>query len=67
MATSSDILAWRIPQTEEPGGLQSMMSQRAEDDRETNAFTFSQILQLGDEIRAQEEITSVKDITGKEN
>ena len=24
MATHSDILAWRIPWTEEPGGLQSM-------------------------------------------
>ena len=24
MATSSNILAWRIPWTEEPGGLQSM-------------------------------------------
>ena len=24
MATPSSILAWRIPQTEEPGGLQSM-------------------------------------------
>ena len=28
MATQSSILAWRIPQTEEPGGLQSMGSQR---------------------------------------
>ena len=27
MATHSDILAWRIPWTEEPGGLQSMGSQ----------------------------------------
>ena len=27
MATHSSILAWRIPQTEEPGGLQSMKSQ----------------------------------------
>ena len=24
MATHSNILAWKIPQTEEPGGLQSM-------------------------------------------
>ena len=24
MATNSSILAWRIPRTEEPGGLQSM-------------------------------------------
>ena len=28
MATNSSILAWRIPWTEEPGGLQSMGSQR---------------------------------------
>ena len=28
MATHSYILAWRIPWTEEPGGLQSMGSQR---------------------------------------
>ena len=27
MASDSRILAWRIPQTEEPGGLQSMGSQ----------------------------------------
>ena len=29
MATHSTILAWRIPWAEEPGGLQSMGSQRA--------------------------------------
>ena len=29
MATHSRILAWRIPWTEEPGGLQFMGSQRA--------------------------------------
>ena len=28
MATHSSILAWRIPQTEEPGGLQSTGLQR---------------------------------------
>ena len=28
MATHSSILAWRISWTEEPGGLQSMRSQR---------------------------------------
>ena len=30
MATHSSILAWRIPWTEEPGGLQFMASQRTE-------------------------------------
>ena len=28
MATGSSILTWKIPQTEEPGGLQSMGLQR---------------------------------------
>ena len=28
MTTHSSVLAWRIPWTEEPGGLQSMSSQR---------------------------------------
>ena len=28
MATDSSMLAWRIPRTEEPGGLQSVGSQR---------------------------------------
>ena len=28
MVIHSSILAWRIPWTEEPGGLQSMVSQR---------------------------------------
>ena len=35
MATLSSILAWRIPWTEEPGGLQSMESQRVRHDRAT--------------------------------
>ena len=32
MATHSSVLAWRIPGTEEPGGLQSMGSQRVRHD-----------------------------------
>ena len=32
MATHSSILAWKIPWTEEPGGLQSMGSQRVRHD-----------------------------------
>ena len=35
MATPSSILAWRIPWTEEPGGLQSMELQRVGHYRET--------------------------------
>ena len=40
MATHSIILAWRIPWTEEPGGLQSSGSQRVRHDWVTNTFTF---------------------------
>ena len=32
MATHSSILAWKIPQREKPGGLQSMGSQRVGQD-----------------------------------
>ena len=32
MATHSSILAWKIPQTEEPGGLQSIGSQSVRHD-----------------------------------
>ena len=32
MATHSNILAWKIPWTEEPGGLQFIESQRVEQD-----------------------------------
>ena len=32
LATHSNILAWRIPWTEEPGGLQSTESQRVRHD-----------------------------------
>ena len=32
MATHSSILAWRIPRTEEPGGLQFLGLQRVGDD-----------------------------------
>ena len=35
MATHSSILAWEIQWTEEPGGLQSMGSQRVGHDRVT--------------------------------
>ena len=40
MATHSSILAWRIPWTEEPGGLQSMESHRVRHDRATSLSTF---------------------------
>ena len=41
MAVHSYILAWRIPRIEEPGGLQSMGSQRVEYNGATNTLTSS--------------------------
>ena len=38
MATHSSILSWGIPWTEEPGGLQSMGSQRVRHNWVTNTF-----------------------------
>ena len=43
MATHSSILAWRIPWTEEPGGLQSMELQRVGHDLATNTHSVSGI------------------------
>ena len=40
IATHSSILAWRIPWTEEPSGLQSMESQRVGHDKSANTTTF---------------------------
>ena len=44
MATHSSILAWRIPWTEEPGGLQSMESHRMGQDLVTKNFTFTLVI-----------------------
>ena len=38
MATHSSLLAWDSPWTEDPGGLQSMGSQRVGQDRATNTL-----------------------------
>ena len=40
MATHASILVWRIPWTEEPGGLQSLGLQRVGHNWATNSFTF---------------------------
>ena len=39
MATNSSILAWRIPRTKEPGGLQSVGSQRGGHDEQITEHT----------------------------
>ena len=62
MATYSGILAWRIPWTEEPGGLQSMGSQRVRhdlvtqqqhSDSTTTIRGWPQLLVLFSQLRAQ--------------
>ena len=40
MATHSSVLAWRIPWTEEPGGVQSMGSPRVRHNWATNTFIY---------------------------
>ena len=44
MATHSSILAWKIPWTEEPGGLQSMELQRITHDLVTKQHSQLTIL-----------------------
>ena len=47
MATHSSILAWRIPWTEEPGGLQSTRLQRVGHNRSNLAHTVEKCRQAG--------------------
>ena len=44
MATHSSTHAWKIPWTEEPGGLQSMGSQRVGHDCMTSLLNFRAII-----------------------
>ena len=46
LATHSGILACGIPRTEEPGGLQSMGSQRVGHKREINTFPFIYLTEI---------------------
>ena len=43
IATHSSALAWRIPWTEEPGGLQSMGSQRVRQNSVTFTFKYYEL------------------------
>ena len=44
MTTHSSILAWRIPWTEEPGGLQSMGSQELDTTQKLSVHTYKGIV-----------------------
>ena len=54
IATHSSILAWKIPQTEGPGELQSMGSQTLGHDRRTNtSHKMDTLLDIGYKITSQ--------------
>ena len=44
MATHPSILAWKIPRTEEPGGLQSMGSQKSQAQLSEHTHTYNKYL-----------------------
>ena len=50
MATHSSILAWRIPWTEEPSGLQFLRLQRVGEDGVNNTHTHTDIIIFTSEI-----------------
>ena len=52
MATHSSSLAWEIPWTEEPGGLQSMGWQRLRHDWATSPFTHTLEWSWGSDLRS---------------
>ena len=63
MATHSSILAWRIPWTEEPGGLQSTGSQRVGHDWATSlslSFTFEGLLILWPQVTSTRSLCNTK-------
>ena len=54
IATHSSILAWRIPWTEEAGGLQSMWLQRVGQDQATKHSTASVLLLSAQDVSFHE-------------
>ena len=59
MTTQSSTLAWEFPWTEEPGGLQSMGSQKVRHDWVTNTFTFRQVVCLKNCEMRREEVSKI--------
>ena len=56
MATHSSTLAWRIPWTEEPGGLQSKGSQTVDMSEQLNTYlyVFRSVLRRHEESESEE-------------
>ena len=55
MTTPSSILAWRIPWTEKPGGLQSLGSQRVRHDLANNTLIFIDLTSKAKTIKLPKE------------
>ena len=67
MATHSSILAWRIPWTEKPGGLQAMGSQRVRRDQVTDTHTHRGIRNVPSSVGRQKTCTIINSGPGKTN
>ena len=60
MATHSSILDWKIPWTEEPGGLKSMGLQRVRHDLETeHKHTQGPVFTSSDQNKASTEVVNI--------
>ena len=66
MATHSNILVWKIPWTEEPGGLQSRGSQRVEHEWDKNAHYTSFLFSTEVLARAIRQVKNWKKMFEKE-
>ena len=64
MATHSSTLAWRIPWMEEPGGIQSMGSQRVGHDCVTNFSSFFNLNKYKSKLNMSQGIHSDVSFTG---
>ena len=67
MVTHSSILAWKISWTEEPGGLQSMGSQRVGHDWVTNTYLWAMACRATQDWRVMVESSDKKWSTGEGN
>ena len=62
MAIHSSILAWKITWTEEPGGLQSMGSQRVGHDRATECVCTHTHTQMHDQSTESRKLALCEDV-----
>ena len=67
MVTHSSILAWKISWAEEPGGLQSMGSQRVGHDWVTNTYLWAMACRATQDWRVMVESSDKKWSTGEGN